>query len=306
MRGKILGVDGEAGVILADGDERYSFALSEWKDGTAPRRGQVVDFVATDGQASEIYPALGVMSGASLGSGSLRDEAQSATAAASELLARAQDNDLMRQIVAKVRAFPRMALAAVMLFAFFFMTYASFGWSGNEITQMGLSGVYSESTLSEFNDELDPLRTQTEVMGAQVDTMIANQRSRVSGPNVARIAELSNVRDAISQYGWMLTMAYSFWLIPLGALATIALHWLDKHAFAKLAGVAMSVPAIVAAAYIPLWEGIIIGVIPDALRDRTAPLIEDAFALEWGGWTMVLCALGVLGLSFRRAPQIEA
>jgi hypothetical protein len=55
MRGTILGVDGQRGVLLDISDRRFEFALSEWRTPGLPRPGQVVDFVEQDGEARAVF-----------------------------------------------------------------------------------------------------------------------------------------------------------------------------------------------------------------------------------------------------------
>jgi hypothetical protein len=55
MRGTILGVDVQRGVLLDASDRRFEFALSEWRTPGLPRAGQVVDFVEQDGEARAVF-----------------------------------------------------------------------------------------------------------------------------------------------------------------------------------------------------------------------------------------------------------
>jgi len=58
MKGKILDftIQTNTGIILADNQQRYQFAGSEWKEQHAPVRGHQVDFeVNAEGQASAVY-----------------------------------------------------------------------------------------------------------------------------------------------------------------------------------------------------------------------------------------------------------
>lgn len=58
MKGKILDftIQTNTGIILADNQQRYNFAGSEWKEQHAPVRGHQVDFeVNAEGQALAVY-----------------------------------------------------------------------------------------------------------------------------------------------------------------------------------------------------------------------------------------------------------
>jgi hypothetical protein len=60
MRGTILGVHDNVGVLLTTDDRRLEFPLSEWKSVGAPSAGQVVDFVEEAGQARAVFAVPGV------------------------------------------------------------------------------------------------------------------------------------------------------------------------------------------------------------------------------------------------------
>lgn len=55
MRGQILGVHEGRGVLLSQDDQRYEFALSEWRSAGTPTAGQAVDFVEAAGEARAVY-----------------------------------------------------------------------------------------------------------------------------------------------------------------------------------------------------------------------------------------------------------
>ncbi len=62
MQGSVINFNlGEGkGLITGDDGQRYQFNASDWKEGDAPRRGDRVDYIATDGNASEIYALTAV------------------------------------------------------------------------------------------------------------------------------------------------------------------------------------------------------------------------------------------------------
>lgn len=56
MKGKILNVTEQDGIILGNDNQRYKFSLSEWKENTQPKKGYEVDFeVENDNNAKNIY-----------------------------------------------------------------------------------------------------------------------------------------------------------------------------------------------------------------------------------------------------------
>lgn len=65
MRGTILGVHNDRGVLISADDRRVDFLLSEWRSPGVPTAGQVVDFMEEGGQARAVF----AVPGASLGVG---------------------------------------------------------------------------------------------------------------------------------------------------------------------------------------------------------------------------------------------
>lgn len=61
MKGRVLSysIQENSGIITSDDDNRYTFAGSEWNETEAPQRGDYVDFEPRDGEAVQIYRALG-------------------------------------------------------------------------------------------------------------------------------------------------------------------------------------------------------------------------------------------------------
>ncbi len=55
MKGKILTVEENKGIILGDDGERYEFDLSEFKEKVPPVKGMVVDFETEENRAKNIY-----------------------------------------------------------------------------------------------------------------------------------------------------------------------------------------------------------------------------------------------------------
>ena len=55
MKGKILAVEENRGIILADNGERYEFDINEWKEKVPPLKGMEVDFEIEGNRAKNIY-----------------------------------------------------------------------------------------------------------------------------------------------------------------------------------------------------------------------------------------------------------
>lgn len=58
MKGNVIGFDPDSntGAISGHDGRRYDFVRLEWRGPNAPERGAVVDFVAANGTATQIYP----------------------------------------------------------------------------------------------------------------------------------------------------------------------------------------------------------------------------------------------------------
>jgi hypothetical protein len=55
MRGTILGVEGQQGVVTDQNQRRLMFDLAEWRSPGLPAAGQSVDFEEQDGRARSVY-----------------------------------------------------------------------------------------------------------------------------------------------------------------------------------------------------------------------------------------------------------
>ncbi len=57
MKGKILGYDAEAGMVVLRGEDggRYAFPLTDWRDRRSPRKGDEVDFETDGRRARDVY-----------------------------------------------------------------------------------------------------------------------------------------------------------------------------------------------------------------------------------------------------------
>jgi uncharacterized membrane protein len=58
MKGNVLGFDPDTntGAISGHDGQRYDFVRLDWRGSATPARGAVVDFVAENGRATQIYP----------------------------------------------------------------------------------------------------------------------------------------------------------------------------------------------------------------------------------------------------------
>jgi len=55
MKGQILAIEENGGIILGEDEKRYHFDLNEWKEKTPPLKGEKVDFEIEENKAKNIY-----------------------------------------------------------------------------------------------------------------------------------------------------------------------------------------------------------------------------------------------------------
>ena len=55
MKGQILAVEENGGLILGEDEKRYKFTLDDWKEKIPPFKGAKIDFEVKDNEAKEIY-----------------------------------------------------------------------------------------------------------------------------------------------------------------------------------------------------------------------------------------------------------
>jgi uncharacterized membrane protein len=55
MKGEILNINGNEGIIIGEDGKRYPFSLQDWKEKELPVKGNTVDFTVEQNEAKEIY-----------------------------------------------------------------------------------------------------------------------------------------------------------------------------------------------------------------------------------------------------------
>lgn len=115
MKGQVLGFDGTTGAITGDDGQRYSFELDEWKGEKPPQARDLVDFVAKDGSALEVYKVSGGIPKPSL---------DTVNAAISGLGANLLDNASENQaILARIAERPQVIFSVVAFLSVFFLNF---------------------------------------------------------------------------------------------------------------------------------------------------------------------------------------
>jgi hypothetical protein len=301
MYGTILGFGEGRGVIVTQDESRFAFGLENWRDPQPPVRGAAVNFVAQGGIADDIYLALAGRRPAAPGAG--------AGAPGS-----AVPGDTLRALVEQVKAFPQLALAAAILFAFLLMSYASFG-SGmggrndsrfeerdarrvlREDRQMGRFGLADrdDASMAGLNGALSPLRDLVTVASDENEERLG----RISAESEGR-SELRRQSSALGRLGFILTLAYLVWLIPLGAFGLIALHWTGRHRLARATSLGLGALCVLSGFYLGILESAGMEVFPREARGEIRLAFSRAFDLGAGGWLIALCGLGLIVLFFVR------
>jgi hypothetical protein len=314
MDGTILGFGEGRGVIVTQDERRFAFGLENWREPQPPVRGAAVNFVAKGDIADDIYLAL-----------TARPRAARAPAApGAGPSAGAMPGDRLRAVVEQVKAFPQLALAAAILFAFLLMPYASFGSGvggrnetrfeergdmrrmlreGRELAHFGLDDR-DDASMAGLNGALSPLRdlatTASDENEERLGRIAAAARSE-------QRAELRRQGSALGRLGFVLALAYLVWLIPLGALGLIALHWTGRHRLASAASLALGVTCVLSGFYLGLLEDAGLEVFPRDVRGEIRLALSRAFDMGAGGWLIVLCGIGLIALFFvRRGNAVPA
>ncbi len=310
MRGTVLGYADNRGVIVTADERRFSFTGENWREPEPPVRGAQVDFVEGDGIADDIYLALGAAPPApGPASGPPPAEGNPGEAA----------SEALRRMGAGIRAFPQLTVAVLILFIFLAISYASIGSEAGRMRGSGLS-VREYPTLLSLNDTLSPLREQVADLGDQLerrrDSLASSTASAPGLPadfRAQQTRELDRQSAAQSRLSWTLTLAYLFWLIPLLAIAVIVLRLAGRRALAVASSVGLGVLSLVAAFYIMLLEGSVLGLLESDLEGPAAEArremrreIGRAFDLNLGGWLIGLLGLACIVLLFIPSRRLEA
>lgn len=304
MYGTILGFGDGSGVIVTQDERRFAFRLENWRETQPPVRGAAVNFVARDGIADDIYLALTARPPAAPG------------APATSPSAGAMPGDTVRALVAQVKAFPQLALAAAILFAFLLMPYASFGsgmggrndarfeeretrrtlMEDRRIGRFGLADR-DDASMAGLNGALSPLRDLVTVASDENEERLA--RIGATAETEGR-AGFRRQGAALARLGWILALAYLVWLIPLGAIGLSALQWTGRHRLARATSLGLGVLCVLSGFYLNMLESAGLEVFPRDVRGEIRLAFSRAFDMGAGGWLIALCGLGLIILFFVR------
>lgn len=284
MQGRILGFQGEAGVIQAADETRYPFARADWMEGDDPQRGALVDFVVEDGIARQIFMALAAKPAASLKPApALNEAAALGSGIADRVRAASESDDAMGDILGRLRLAPQIALAIAILLACLGASFMRLGYENPALQKWGVLGLESEFTLLEVPDEADTLRE--------------SQYGRSNGQLEMR-RKLQAADRELKKLDNFLTMLNAVWLLPLLALATIAAGWM-RSALVKPVGTVLGVACCVVAFIPHVWQKMVVALL-EAVLDKGDLLnvarrsAQKSFELESGGWILALLGLACI------------
>lgn len=295
MRGTVLGFADNKGVIVTEDDRRFGFTMANWRDEQQPVRGAVVDFVERDGNADDIYLALGA-----------RPPRPPAVPGAAAGVPFGQ-GDGLRVAMDKLKAFPQLAVAALVLIIFLLISYATVPTGARGMSR----DAREHPTLVGLNGALSPFRDDVRDEVDDQERTLDRVRSTPAGPGdefrAKQLRTAERTSGAMGWLGWVLTFAMIFWLVPLVAIGVIALYLLGKHMLALISSIVLAVLCLFAGGYIWLLESATLNVLSARMSGSDEEMgrsvrreIERSFELGAGGWMLVLCGIGLIVLAFLR------
>lgn len=301
MRGTVLGFADNKGVIVTDDDRRFGFTMANWRDEQQPVRGAVVDFVERDGNADDIYLALGARPP--------RPPAVPGAAAGGSF----GQGDGLRVFIEKLKAFPQLAVAALVLIIFLLISYATVPADLRTMDR----GLREYPTLLGLHGALGGTRDDIRDRQEEVERGLDQLRSAPGGGadefRAKSVRTAERVGGAINWLSWVVSFAMIFWLVPLAAIGVIALYLLGKHMLALICSIVLAVLCLFAAGYIWLLESATLNVLSATMSGPQQEVgrsvrreIERAFELGAGGWLLLFCGIGLIVLAFLRRGRPAA
>jgi len=292
MKGKILGFTDSAGTgaIAAENGERFSFVAAQWRSDKPIAVGMTVDFAPVAGVATEIYPVAG---GAAIAASDL---------AASPAAQKARTL-MMTTLVAP--------LALLLLIASFLpaisspVASASIWGLGSVMQMASLNPLVNDdvasvqAALKQLDEREARLRAATTgFAGMPIDNsaelkMVAEERASAE-------ARLSSARFASTVSSLLIVR----WLVPVLAIALLAMAWLDKPV--NKVAIGTGAVAIVTAALIYEYRQILVGGSNPAgsLGSMISERMSAIVSIGFGTWLIALCGIGlvVAGLGMVKNP----
>lgn len=329
MHGKILGYGGDSGVILTESGERFPFLHDAWKEDEPPQRGQLVDFIVTDGRAHDIYRALDGAKAApraptpipmpTTAKQILSDSASLGADINKKLQTVSERDDQLGQVLARIRAMPQILLAAIMLFAAFAMSFISIGYEHEALQELGYSALPTAVSLTSLSGETGTIREALELrhdaidkLRDQLDTQAQSEFGRSAGQMEMR-QKSDEIAKVMSKLERLLGLGWIAWLVPLLCVAVIGFGW-AQYAAAKPVGMVLGALSVAVAAYPYLlvrFTTDLINASGNPAFNANALLVgrraaQKVASLETGGWVIALCGIGcIVAALIRTTPPVE-
>ncbi|MEO0870757.1 MAG: hypothetical protein AAFY19_02180 [Pseudomonadota bacterium] len=145
MKGQVLGFDGSKGAITGEDGNRYTFERADWNGDKLPQARDVVDFVAKDGAATDIYKT-----GGSFSAPSLEGVGDTLSGVGASLAGAAEKVDFDAGKLEYIRTRPKLIFIGLAIFSFFFLNlvvfvrdgYSAFTLPGNLDDAAALVGLF--------------------------------------------------------------------------------------------------------------------------------------------------------------------
>lgn len=289
MKGSVLGISEESGVIVADGGERYGFAFEEWKgEGPLPRVGQTVDFDVRGDAAVQIYPipAAGNRFGDAVKDGVSKLERSLNEEKTGEAAGKA------RRVIAER---PQVTLAVVMLIASFALTWLSMG--GILQSQRIEASLFSvPGIVADVSGPLeDTVATMTNYLAEAQDSSFT--------PPAALAKARANLNQASAAL-WVLRFAWLVYLIPVGAVAILVLEYRGTRI--RLVELATGALAVLTLLAVLFGREMLAAAVTNNFGTGGGTL-RTLIQVGFGGWLIAACGVGLILTALgivRRTPGL--
>lgn len=161
MKGTVLGLESDGGVISGEDGARYRFSGEQWKGPRSPQPRDEVDFEIADGRATDVFVLK--PGGAFAGS--------NAADTLNSNIERVRSSATGERILEIARTRPSAVIAAIVLFASIFLNYVGIGEEG--------------VSLLNVNFALDELRNGVGMLGMAMDSSALTLALNLAWPLLA-------------------------------------------------------------------------------------------------------------------------
>ncbi len=221
MQGKVLHFDVASNMGVARGEDgnRYRFAANDWQSAAPAAPGAEIDFEVVDGRAAEIF-VLKAAAGETASPVDFKKLRQSMSGAASvaHRMTRSAAAEIAHLAAApsKVAAAPQPRLVAdnwLALFAVASLAFCALPLLSAGAISYSLFGL--STLLAQMQDQLAQISAMFGGHGADANPWGA----------AARIAAANVAQTPTASFGFLLTLAYLSYLVPVSAAFVIVAIW---------------------------------------------------------------------------------